>query len=300
MKTFLGIDWGGTYVKAGIVDEKGNILKKKKFSSYCLGDKEPFFDNIRVLLDDFSDFTVAGIGIGVPGIVNVEQGFIYYLPNVPGWEEYPLKSILQKRLNLPVYIDNDANVFALAEARVGAAKEVKRALFLTLGTGLGGAVIFDGKVLEGATSSSEVGHVPISLKGQACGCGGKGCIETFVGSRYLLKKYNRLKKNKEGIKEVKRIFINARKGEKEALKIWEDFSYALGMFLAGMINVFNPEKIILSGGMAGAFDLFRPMLWEVIKKQAMLPQLVNLKIVRTKLDNPGVVGAGLLVKEYLD
>ncbi len=299
MKVFLGIDWGGTYIKAGLVDSQGRIVKKKVYSSNQLRQKQGFIRNLKALLGDLSSFTIKGVGIGVPGIVDVEKGFIYYLPNIPGWEKYPLRSVLEKSLGLPVFIDNDANAFALAEARLGAAKGKKRAIFLTLGTGLGGAIISDGKLLEGKTSATELGHVPINLKGKLCGCGGRGCIETYVGNRYLLSRYARLKKKKHEVKEVKQLFQRGLAGEKEALIVWKEFSHNLGKFLAGMINVFNPQVIIFGGGVSGAFKLFKPLVAEEIKKQVMWPQNLGVKLVRAKLINSGIIGAALLAKESL-
>ncbi len=299
MNVFLGIDWGGTYIKAGLVDSQGKIVKKKIYSSSQLKQKQGFISNIKVLLDDFSSFKIKGIGIGAPGIVDVEKGFIYYLPNIPGWEKYPLRNVLEKNLGLPVFIDNDANAFALAENRFGAAKNKKRVIFLTLGTGLGGAIISDGKLLEGKTSATELGHVPINLAGRLCGCGGRGCIETYVGNRYLISHYRRLKKNKTKVVEVKQLFQRGLDGEREALIIWKEFSHNLGKFLAGMINVFNPQVIIFGGGVSGAFKLFKPLVAEEIRKQVMWPQNLGVKLVRAKLKNAGIIGAALLAKENL-
>ncbi len=299
MNVFLGIDWGGTYIKAGIVNSDGKIIKKINYASDKLKDKDSFIKEIESLVNKFKQFNIQGIGIGVPGMLNVEEGFIYYLPNIPGWENYPLKDILQKKLKLPVFIDNDANVFALAESRCGAGKGKTRGIFLTLGTGLGGAVILDNKILKGKTSSGELGHVPVSLSGMQCGCGGKGCIETYVGNSYLLKRYRKLKKNKTKVKDVKEIFQRGLSGEKEALTVWKEFSQSLGKFLSGMINIFNPEVIIFGGGVSGAFKLFKPYVWQTIKQQAMWTQLDGLKLVRAKLKNPGIIGAALLAKEKL-
>lgn len=299
MKVFLGIDWGGTYIKAGIVDEEGKLLKKKVFVSEEIRKKEVFINQIKSLVESFSDFEIKGIGIGAPGLIDVKKGFIYYLPNVPGWKNYPLKSVLEKDLRLPIYIDNDANVFALAEARLGAAKHAQRVIFLTLGTGLGSAIIFNGRILEGRVSAAELGHVPISLEGKKCGCGGQGCIETYIGSRHLLERYRQLKKSKLDITEVKDIFKKAVAGEKEAFLVWKEFSYALGKFLAGMVNIFNPEVIVIGGGVAGAFKLFRPLVWQVIKQQAMWPNLKGLKLVKAKIKDAGIVGAALLAKENI-
>ena len=299
MKVFLGIDWGGTYIKAGLVDARGRIVKKKVYSSRELKEKQGFIRNLKALLKDFSSFTIEGIGIGAPGIIDVEKGFIYYLPNIPGWEKYPLQSVLKKSLKLPVFIDNDANAFALAESRFGAAKGKRRVIFLTLGTGLGGAVICDGELLKGKTSAAELGHVPINPKGKLCGCGGRGCIETYIGNRYLLSRYRRLKKNKTKVEEVKQLFQRGLAGEREALIVWKEFSHNLGKFLAGMINVFNPQVIVFGGGVSGAFKLFKPLVAEEIKKQVMWPQNLGVKLVRAKLFNSGIIGASLLAKENL-
>jgi len=298
-KVFLGIDWGGTFIKAGVVDEEDRILKKLIYESKQLKDKRAFIKEIEVLAKELSAFKVQAVGIGAPGIINLKKGFIYYLPNIKGWRNYPLKDILEKKLKLPVFVDNDANVFALAEARCGAAKGKSRAIFLTLGTGLGGAVIFKGKILNDETSALELGHVPISLEKRKCGCGGFGCIETFTGNSYLLKRYNQLKKNGASAKEVKDIFNRALEGEKQALVVWKEFSSALGGFLAGMVNVFNPQAIIFGGGVSGAFKIFKPFVWKAIKNQAMWPQIKGLKLVKAKVKEAGVIGAALLAKEKI-
>ncbi|MFH1519609.1 MAG: ROK family protein [Candidatus Omnitrophota bacterium] len=299
MEVFLGIDWGGTYLKAGLVDSKGKIVAKKVYSSAELKKKQGFIKNLKSLLKSFSGFAIRGVGIGAPGIIDIEKGFIYYLPNIPGWKNYPLKSVLTKSLGLPVFIDNDANAFALAESRFGAARGKKRAIFLTLGTGLGGAVIFNHQLIEGKTSAAELGHVPINPQGKLCGCGGRGCIETYVGNRYLISDYRRLKKNKTTVKEVKQLFEKGLKGEREALVVWNEFSHNLGKFLAGMINVFNPQVIIFGGGVSGAFRLFKPLVEKEIKKQVMWPQNLGVKLVRARLKDAGIVGAALLAKENL-
>lgn len=294
MQVFLGIDWGGTYIKAGLVDSQGKIVKKKVYPSVV--DKQDFIKSIKELLKGFSGFDIKGVGIGAPGIIDTEEGFIYYLPNISGWKNYPLKNVLEKQIQLPVFIDNDANAFALAEVRCGAAKGKKRAIFLTLGTGLGGSIIFNGKLLEGKISALELGHVPISSKGKLCGCGGRGCIETYIGNSYLISHYKRLKKKTKVI-DVEEIFKRGLKGEKEALAVFGEFSHNLGKFLSGMVNIFNPQVIIFGGGVSGAFKLFKPLVEKEIKKQAMWPQRLGLTLVRAKLKDAGIIGAALIAKE---
>jgi glucokinase len=295
----LGIDWGGTFIKIGLVKINGkvNLLKKLVYASERLKEKETFISKLISLIEEFKDYKIKGIGIGAPGIIDTRKGFIYYLPNVKGWENFPLKEMLEGRLKIPVFVDNDANLFALGEAKLGVGKEKKRIIFLTLGTGLGSSIIWEGKILEADTSSLELAHVPVSLKGRKCGCGARGCIETFIGAKYLLRRYYQLKK--ERIKEVRELFQRGLKKEKEALIVWREFSYSLGKFLAGMVNIFNPQMIIIGGGVSGAFRLFKPLLLETIKKEAMWPQLKNLKLVRAKLKNAAIFGAAIMVKERL-
>lgn len=299
MDTHLGIDWGGTYIKAGLVNNKGKILEERVFASKDLRKKAFFTDKIGSLIKDFKRFNIQAIGIGAPGIINTEKGFIYYLPNIPGWKDFPLKKVLEQKFKIPVFVNNDANLFALAEARLGAGYGYLRGIFLTLGTGLGGAVIADGKLIPTQISSLELGHVPIALSGRKCSCGGRGCIETFVGNKYLLRRYRTLGKNTK-VKEVRDIFECALKGEKQAIVVWNEFSHALGMFLSGMVNIFNPQVIVFGGGVSGAFKLFKPPLSKAIKQQAMRPQAEGIKLLKAKLKEPGIIGAYLWAKESLN
>ncbi len=299
MHIYLGVDWGGTFLKAGLVDEQGRVLRRFTVSSHDFSDKKLFFPCLEQIVEQCPR-TVKGIGIGAPGIVNPGQGLIYYLPNVAGWKNYPLARQITKITGLPAKIDNDANVFALAEARFGAARGYDNALFLTLGTGLGGAIMIDKKIVHGKTSAGELGHFPVAIRGRQCGCGGRGCVETFVGNRYLLEMYNRLQKNKKKkVADVKTIYERALGRDPRALKVWEHFSLGLGSFLAGMINVFNPQVIVLGGGVSGAFRVFKPMLKKIMKEQAMWPQLEGVKLVKARVKDPAVIGAALLVKETI-
>ena len=299
MKYYLGIDWGGTYLKAGLVDENGTIVGKEVFASSGLCSRRAFIQNIKDIRQNFDHYNISAIGIGAPGIVNVKKGFIYKLPNVKGWENFPLAETLSRELKAPVFLSNDAKLFALAEARLGAGKNKERVLCFTLGTGLGSAFIYKGKILEGETSAFEMAHVPINLEGRRCGCGDVGCIETYVGANYLLSEYARIKKCTKPA-EVSTIYAMAKKHDAAAVKVWRNFSFVLGKFLGGMINVFNPEVIVLGGGVAGAFDLFKPMLLKEIKKQALSVHLKGLKVVKASLKDPGLVGAGLLAADKMD
>jgi len=296
MKHYLGIDWGGTYLKAGLVDERGVIIAKEVFPSSAFSSRPAFIHNLEDIRRKFSRYKISAVGIGAPGIINVKKGFIYKLPNVRGWDNFPLVKTLSQALKVPVFLSNDAKLFALAEARLGAGKNKERVLFFTLGTGLGSAFIYKGKIMKGETSAFEMAHVPISLEGKRCGCGAFGCIETYVGANYLLSEYARIKKCSRPA-EVSTLYALAKKGDAAALKVWREFSHALGKFLGGMVNIFNPEVIVLGGGVSGAFDLFKPMLLKEIKKQALSVHCKDLKIIKAMLEDSGMIGAALLAKD---
>jgi len=291
---YLGIDWGGTFIKIGLVKRR-KIVKKIVFSSQELLKKEVFLKELDKLKKRIS-FNFKAVGIGAPGIVDIEKGFIYYLPNVKGWENFPLKEKLEEIFKLPVFVDNDANLFGLGELKAGAAKGKKRVIFLTLGTGVGSSVGWNGEILRGKMSAFELGHVPITLKGRKCSCGSSGCIESFIGAKFIQKKYYRLKREKI---EVKEIYMRAKNNEKEALLVWQDFGYYLGRFLSGMINIFNPEMVVLGGGVSGAFSIFKKPLLATIKKYTMWPNLKGLKIKKAKLKDSAVIGASILAEENL-
>ncbi|OQX88209.1 MAG: hypothetical protein B6D55_00900 [Candidatus Omnitrophica bacterium 4484_70.2] len=290
---YLGIDWGGTFIKIGLL-EKGKVQKKIVFASRRLLKKQIFLQKLRELKEEFSSFKA--VGIGAPGIVDIKKGFIYYLPNVEGWENFPLRRSLEKIFKVPVFVDNDANLFGLGELKKGVAQGKKRVIFLTLGTGVGSSVAFEGKIVRGENSAFELGHVPLVLRGERCSCGSSGCIETFVGAKYLRRKYYRLKREKV---EVVEIFQRAKNKEREAISLWNEMGYYLGRFLAGMVNIFNPELIVLGGGVSGAFPLFKDSLWKAIKRHTMWPYLKNLKIKKAKLKDSALVGAFILAQESL-
>lgn len=299
MANFLGVDWGGTYIKLGVVSKEGKVKLRRVLPSQELCQKDLFINKITDLVERFRGYRLKAIGIGAPGVIDVERGFIYYLPNIKGWRNYPLKEVLERKTNLPVYIDNDANVFTLAESLYGRAKGLKRAIFLTLGTGLGGGLIIEGRVFRGRLSAAELAHLPITKNGRRCGCGARGCIETFVGNRYLERRYKILKRIKNEV-SLKEIFKRMSQAEREALSIGKEFVEYLGRFLSGLINIFNPERIIIGGGVSESLSLFKPYLWQVIRHQAMWPNLKGLKIVRAGLKgDAGIIGAALFAQQSL-
>ncbi len=201
MKKAIGIDLGGTYIKYGLVDETGNILKKGMLPTNAeKGKRGIVIDQISCAIKDVWDNSIEGIGIGTPGVVD-NNGAVFESPNLPQWHNFNLKEIFEKIFNKNVVVENDANSIAWGEYLFGAGKGSRTIVCLTLGTGLGGGVVINGKLLRGSIySAAELGHMPVNYKGRKCGCGSRGCIEAYVGRDYIVR--STIRKIKKGEKSV--------------------------------------------------------------------------------------------------
>lgn len=309
MKTAIGIDFGGTFVKVGLVNNKGQILKKIDFPTSQASSQKDWLEKISNIIKSFKtlDNKIIGIGIGVPGFTDFKRGFIYDLPNVPGWENVPLSSIMKNKFNMPVYVDNDANAMAAGECLFGAGHNLKHAVFITLGTGVGGALLIDGKIYRGAYSmAGEVGHIPITFTGEKTKEGIAG-LETFVGNARLINKA--IEQIKQGKKTLiyeladrdlskitpKIIAMAAKKKDKIALEILDFMSECLAIAFAGIIYTLQPQAIIIGGGVAKSGKLlFKPLKKHL--KERLSPLFFKLiKILPAKLGpEAGVIGSASL------
>jgi len=236
---------------------------------------------------------VAGVGIGVPGPVDSEKGIVRYFPNIKGWKGVPLKSILERKLRLKVSLDNDVNAMTLAEHRFGAGKGAANLVCLTLGTGVGGGIIINGEIYRGSTMcAGEIGHVPINEKGPRCNCNGIACIERYIGNRYVLNRAKKIFGKGITLKRLDKLAID---GNRKASAIWADVGTKLGVALAGVVNLLNPDMIVVGGGVSKAGELILRPLRKEIKRRAMIDQARHVKVVRAKLEtDAGIIGASLL------
>ena len=309
----IGIDIGGTNVKLGLVDERGRVLLHDNFLTRHARSREEMFDklsaHVGVLAAEARSrrLRLAGVGIGAPGPIDVERGFVYFFPNIPGWKDTPLKNILQKRLRLPVFVDNDANAMALGESLFGAGRGAKNVVALTLGTGIGGGLILDGKLFHGATfSAAELGHMVVDPQGPLCACGNRGCIEAFVGNGYFVREVRAQLKGKKSIlkrwikegKELSPKLVQeaARQGDAFSKAQWKRTGDRLGTFLAGMVNLLNPDLIVIGGGIALGGELVLGPIRAALKKKAFPIASRFVKVVPAVLGNDaGLVGAAALV-----
>lgn len=309
----IGVDIGGTSVKLGLVDSNGKILFRESFPTHRSHGKKELLEvivgHIRELvrLSAAREPRVAGIGIGAPGAIDVDRGLVYFFPNIPGWKDTPLKKILERRLDLPVTVDNDANAMAYGEFCFGAGRGSRTIIALTLGTGIGGGLVLGGKLFHGPHfSAAEIGHMVLNEDGPLCACGNHGCIETYVGNGYFVEEVRRrLKKTPGGIladdlrkgKELTPLAVAqaARRGDKLSKEMWDRTGAHLGNALAGLANLLNPEKIILGGGIAQNGDLlFKPVI-AALNKKAFPIAATTVKVVPAELGvDAGLIGAAAL------
>ncbi|MFH1856635.1 MAG: ROK family protein [Candidatus Omnitrophota bacterium] len=312
---YFGIDIGGTITKIGLVDKQGNVYDKRIFATSDFNSKQKLLKCIVESINEISNRNlnrkerIKGIGIGVPGLVNFNEGLIYNLTNLSGWKNVKITEILKKQTGVPVLVDNDVNVIALGEYMFGAGRGTANMICLTLGTGIGGGLIISGKLYRGSSySAGEIGHFPINKKGPLCNCGSRGCLERYIGNKYFVKQVIKEIKSNPAKSKILKLAGNsfnkitpeiiaqaAEKGDNLAKAAWEEMAFKLGMVLAGVINIFNPGVIVIGGGMAEAGKvLFEPLKTTIEKFSLKIP-CRTVKIRKARLGNEGgIIGAASL------
>jgi len=301
-KFVIGIDLGGTNLKIGVLDLKHKLFAKEVLSTRNFSRKErlisAIIDSIKTIIKNngIKKAEVLGVGLGLPGPIDVEHGIVHYLPNIPGWKEVNLKKILEKELNLPVFVDNDAKLMSLAEYKLGRGQGFKNVICLTLGTGIGSGVIIDGRLYRGANNAAgEFGHVPINEEGPRCNCGGIACIEAYIGNNRIIREARRVFKRFVSPEELDTL---AKEKNKKAIKIWVKVGERLGIALTGAVNLLNLDAIVIGGGISGAGKLLFDNVRKTINKRAMSVQAKHVKIFKARFGNDaGLVGASILVEE---
>ncbi len=301
----IGIDIGGTNIKFGLVDKEGSIISRLnlKTSTVSKGVKQLVEGIVSVCLKMISDNhlerkQVVGIGIGLPGLVNTQQGLVYSLTNIKGWKNVSLKKIIEKKIGIPAFVDNDVNVIALAEWKHGAGKGVDNLVCMTLGTGVGGGLILNNALYRGAGfAAGEIGHIPVNEKGRKCNCGGFACMETYVGNQFLEKRVKKIFGKKITLEEVTAL---ANKGNKNAVLFWQKTAEHIANGLVGIVNVINPKLIVVGGGVSKAYKHIFPTMQKVIKERSMHIQGHMVKIKKAKLgQDAGIIGTQVLVSQML-
>lgn len=303
-KFIIGIDLGGTNLKVALLNPEYRIIDKEVFSTRRFKKKEDLIllivNSINRIIENntLKNKDILGAGLGLPGPIDEKSGIVHFFPNIPGFRHVKLKSTLEKKLRLPVFLDNDAKLMSLAEYKLGNARGFKNALCLTLGTGVGGGIIIGGSLYRGANNAGgEVGHIPINERGPRCNCGGNACLEAYIGNNRIIREAKRLFKRDISLEELS---VKAKKENKRALAIWSKVGRRLGIALVGVVNLLNPDAIIIGGGLANAGSILFGKVRETIRERAMNVQARNVKVFKAKLGNDaGLIGAAIMVKEVM-
>jgi glucokinase len=302
-RTAIGIDFGGTTIKSAVVRdgkiaERGEIIDTLKHDAKSLN--EALFSVIETLRNSHPD--VAGVGVGLPGFVDSINGIVHHLTNVPGWDEVPLTKLIEDRSGLRATIDNDVNAMTYGEWKYGAARGARHAICITLGTGVGGGLILDGRLYRGAQlAAGEIGHASIDYKGKPGPYGNFGGLEEYVGNQKIAERAAEAYQA-AGIPRTKEqctpreLDIAAQGGDGIAKSVWEAVGDEVGAALASAVWVLNPDTIVVGGGVAKAGELILDPIRRSVRSRTMALFHENLRIVGAELGNDaGVIGNAELV-----
>lgn len=288
----IGVDLGGTRIKAGVL-EQGAFTRTLSVATEADQGPARVLDNIaKVVLE--LDSKPTSVGLAIPGGVNPE-GVVWRLPNVPGFEGVNICQELNRRVSCRVVVENDATTAALAELHLGHGRQYKSFVMVTLGTGIGGGVVIDGKLRRGRNGfAGEIGHTPVdrSAGGWPCGCGLVGCLESYAGTKGLLRKYAELGGSAT---EIRPIAEAARRKERAACDTFAAMGEALGIGLAGIQNTLDLDAIVFTGGISASFDLIESSLRASLTRHAFARPLAEVPLLVSELGD----GAGLLGAAYL-
>jgi len=275
VQNIIGVDMGGTNIRAGkIVDQK--IIRTAREATPSAGTQSEVLEKLFLVIDSLLDSNTQSIGIGVPSIVDVEKGIVYDVVNIPSWKIVPLKKILENRYKVPVYVNNDANCFALGEKYFGKAKPYKNIVGLTLGTGMGSGLIFNGKLYEGVNCcAGEFGNIPYLKSNYEYYCSGQ--FFTDEKGTTAVDAYNQ-----------------AMLDDPAALQQFSEFGFHLGQAIKSILYAYDPEIIILGGSLTKAYEFFKPDMYNSLLDFAYRNVLTHLKIEISQLENSAIYGAAAL------
>ncbi len=305
-RAVIGVDLGGTNLRSSLLNPEGDVLDRHKEATQAAeGWKSVvarLVQSIRKQADiaESKGLEVAGVGVGAPGVIQVEQGIVVKSPNFPDWNNLPLKRLLQEKINLPVFIENDANAAALGEQWRGAGKNIRSMILMTLGTGVGGGIILDNTIWHGADGmAGEIGHMTIIPDGRRCSCGNVGCLETYASARGIVQSYREafepsVRKTSQKLEHItsEDVYEAAKGGSEIARVVMKDMGRKLGIGIANLINIFNPELIVIGGGVKEAWHLFIDSAREEMMRRAFEVPAKRTQILPSLLgDDAGMIGA---------
>lgn len=295
----IGIDLGGTKINCALVSQEGKILERYHLLSEASKGQTVVIEKIVSCVNKLLEKNKAdAVGIGVPG--PIENGIVYTAPNLPGWKEVNIKKILEDKLGIPVFVENDANVFLLGEHKFGCAKGFPNVVALTLGTGVGGAILSEGKLMKGVSGNAgELGHMVVEANGFSCHCGNKGCLEQYAsGSGIVNIAQDLVKKGEHSTMDEissEELFNCSRKADPFCMKVIDKMAFYLGVGLSNIVNIFNPELIVIGGGVVHDWDLLSQKATEVMLQKALHHPGEKVKVEKSSLEeDASLLGAAAL------
>ena len=310
----IGVDIGGTNVKIALVDFDGKIIYSNTVPTRAEMGYEAGVNNIKQAIKELmqetgeSAKTIEAIGFGLPGQIDYKEGIVKNLPNIPGWVNIPLAKIIEDEFSIPTRLDNDVRCAALGELNFGAGKGCENLICITVGTGIGSGIVLNGKLVRGASNAAgEIGHIKMDMTGgPLCGCGDYGCFEAYASGPAIVtmaKEYisgGKSAKYKEmatdGIITPYIVAQAALQGDAVSIQIFKQMGKIIGTGLSSVVNLLNPEKIIIGGGVADAGSILLDPIKATIADRAMPIQANAVQVVPAQLANTaGVIGASLLI-----
>ena len=308
----LACDLGGTNLRMAAVDSEGKILHRVKADT----PRERADEIVRAIVETADECRnavkeigeVKGLAAAVPATINSGQGIILKAPNIPCLDGFRFSAVVSSELNFPVVLENDANAAAVGEQSFGAARGFQNAIVVTLGTGVGGGIIINGKILQGVDGTAgEIGHICVEPFGAPCGCGSRGCLEQYSSATAVVRLARELEnqypksvlQNKSRLSSLD-VYEAGTRGDDLALEAFRQMGFYLGIALADLVNVLNPEVIVIGGGASGGWSLFIGQVREQIRARAFREPAERVKIVRACLgDDAGILGAARLALDSL-
>jgi glucokinase len=283
----IGVDLGGTNLRIAAVSSDGQLLEKVTLGTKVALGRDHVINEMCDAIQRLSNKyrgtgKLLGAGIGIPGIIDLPTGMLRKSANLPGWEEYPVRAEIERRLGARVVLENDANAAALGEQWLGAAQGVPNMAVVTLGTGIGGGIVLGGKIWHGMNGmAGEFGHVTLEPEGPVCGCGNRGCAEQYASASAIMRMTREaiangkapslaLAATSDAEFGAKSIYNLALQGDEDARRIFRTFGRYLGLLLSGLINILNLDMFVIGGGVSSAWDAYAPNMFEELRERCLV------------------------------
>ncbi|HEY8488625.1 MAG TPA: ROK family protein [Thermaerobacter sp.] len=304
----LGIDLGGTKIALGLVDRAGRVLAERTLPTDSAAGPAQAMERLAAAVRELAGAAgrePAAAGVGAPGPLVLPEGRFMGTPNLPGWNGFALRDELARRLGIPVAVNNDANAAALAEARLGAGQGAAVMVYITVGTGIGGGLVIGGRLFDGVNGNGvEIGHTVLDPDGPVCGCGNRGCWEALASGpalgRMAQERLGPPPGRPGGTWTARDLLDAAAAGDARARAVAEAYARLLGLGLANAVNLFNPDRLVLGGGVMSRYDLLAPVMEATMREHALPVNGQAVTLARARLGNrAGLVGAALLAWDAL-